>query len=71
MKESFNVTTHPVGIGDIEKNVDIKTTNKSFGTLLIPDKKEGKFKIKPIRPFELSNVDFIKIDAEGYEPICS
>ena len=30
MKKVYNVTTHPVGLGDVEKNVSIKTTNKSF-----------------------------------------
>lgn len=69
MKGVHNCTTHPVGIGDVEKDVDIKTTNKSFGTHVDPDKKTGKYKIKPLDSFEIQNVDFIKIDAEGYEPL--
>lgn len=69
MKGVHNCTTHPVGIGDVEKNVDIKTTNKSFGTHVDPDKKTGKYKIKTLDSFEIQNVDFIKIDAEGYEPL--
>ena len=66
MKESFNVTTHPVGIGDVEKNVDIKTTNKSFGTHINPDKKEAEEShnlfIENLKE-EISNKKFhIKID---------
>lgn len=69
MKGVHNCTTHPVGIGDVEKDVDIKTTNKSFGTHVDPDKKTGKYKIKTLDSFDIQNVDFIKIDAEGYEPL--
>ena len=69
MKKVYNVTTHPVGLGDVEKNVSIKTTNKSFGTHVDPSKKDGKFKIKTLDSFNLQYVDFIKIDAEGYEPL--
>ena len=69
IKGVHNCTTHPVGIGDVEKDVDIKTTNKSFGTHVDPDKKTGKYKIKTLDSFEIQNVDFIKIDAEGYEPL--
>jgi hypothetical protein len=69
MKKVDNCTTHPVGLGDEEKEVSIKTTNKSFGTHVDPDKKTGKFRIKTLDSFNLQNVDFIKIDAEGYEPL--
>ena len=69
MKKVDNCTTHPVGLGDEEKEVSIKTTNKSFGTHVDPDKKTGKFRIKTFDSFNLQNVDFIKIDAEGYEPL--
>lgn len=69
MKKVYNVTTHPVGLGEKEKSVSIKTTNKSFGTHVDPTKEDGKFKIKTLDSFNLQNVDFIKIDAEGYEPL--
>lgn len=67
-KECYNVTTHPVGLGDKEKDVDIHTTNKSFSTHVQPDSK-GKYKVKTLDSFNLQFVDFIKIDAEGYEPL--
>ena len=68
-KKCYNVTTHPLGLGDTEKDVDIKTTNKSFGTHVDPNAKTGKYKIKTLDSFNLEHVDFIKIDAEGYEPL--
>jgi protein-L-isoaspartate O-methyltransferase len=34
-----NVTTYPVGIGEIEENVDLVTTNKSFSTHIKPGTK--------------------------------
>ena len=43
--------------------------NKQKFWLVDPDKKTGKYKIKPLDSFEIQNVDFIKIDAEGYEPL--
>ena len=64
-KKCHNVTTHPVGIGEKEKEVDIKATNKSFSTHIDPDAKKGKYKIKTLDSFNLQFVDFIKIDAEG------
>ena len=63
-----NVTTYPVGLGAIEETVAIKTTNKSFSTHVHPTQKEGHIPVKPLDFFNLQDVDFIKIDAEGYEP---
>ena len=62
-----NVTTYPVGVGDVEKTVDIVTTNKSFSTHVKPEA-SGHIPIKPLDFFNFRDVDFIKIDAEGYEP---
>ena len=47
MKKVYNVTTHPVGLGEKE-NVHKKTPNKSFGTHVDPTKEDGKFKIKTL-----------------------
>lgn len=63
-----NVQTYDVGIGDKDADVDIIRTNKSFSTHIRPNSK-GDYKIKPLDSFNFQNVDFIKIDAEGFEPL--
>ena len=64
-----NVTTYPVGLGDKEETVSITTTNKSFSTHITPGTQgSGNVEIRPLDFFNLRDVDFIKIDAEGYEP---
>ena len=63
-----NVTTYPVGLGAREESVTIKTTNKSFSTHIDPSQREGDVPVMPLDFYNLENVDFIKIDAEGYEP---
>jgi len=62
-----NVTTYPVGLGAKEETVQINTTNKSFSTHVRPGS-TGSIPVKPLDFFNLQDVDFIKIDAEGYEP---
>ena len=63
-----NVTTYPVGLGQRKHNVSIKTTNKSFSTHVAPDVDGGDIQVMPLDFYNLQDVDFIKIDAEGYEP---
>lgn len=64
-----NVKVYSVGLGDREELVNIKTTNKSFGTHVDPNSRGlGNVPVKPLDYYKLDNVDFIKIDAEGYEP---
>tara|TARA_B100000900_G_scaffold164212_1_gene139476 strand:- start:14031 stop:14708 length:678 start_codon:yes stop_codon:yes gene_type:complete len=63
-----NVTTYPVGLGAREESVSIKTTNKSFSTHIDPSQREGDVPVMPLDFYNLENIDFIKIDAEGYEP---
>lgn len=64
-----NVTTYPVGLGQRKHNVSIKTTNKSFSTHVAPDVEGGDIQVMPLDFYNLQDVDFIKIDAEGYEPL--
>ena len=64
-----NVTTYPVGLGQRKHNVSIKTTNKSFSTHVAPDVDGGDIQVMPLDFYNLQDVDFIKIDAEGYEPL--
>ena len=63
-----NVTTYPVGLGARKESVTIKTTNKSFSTHINPSQREGNTPVMSLDFYNLTDVDFIKIDAEGYEP---
>lgn len=64
-----NVTTYPVGLGDKEEKVDIITGNKSFSTHVAPESQgKGRIEMRTLDFFNFREVDFIKIDAEGYEP---
>ena len=63
-----NVTIYNNGIGDKEANVDLNITNKLFSTHVKPHS-IGKYKILPLDRYNFENVDFIKIDAEGFESL--
>lgn len=68
-RKIVNVTTYPVGLGDKETTVNLNTTNKSFSTHVEPGSEgNGYAEIRPLDFFNFRDVDFIKIDAEGYEP---
>ena len=72
-KENFhlnNVEIYNNGIGKEEKSVDIVyAEGKSFSTHVDPNSVSGKYKIKSLDSFKFNNVDFLKIDAEGYESL--
>jgi len=63
-----NVNIHNFGIGDKETSVDIKKTKKTFSTHVI-NNSTGNYKIKTLDQLEIADIDFIKIDAEGFEPL--
>lgn len=64
-----NVNTYPVGLGDKEDTVDLITSNKSFSTHVEPQSQgKGSVQVMPLDFYNFRDVDFIKIDAEGYEP---
>lgn len=64
-----NCTIFPYGAGARDEFVDLKITNKTFGTHVVPmSGGTGKFQTKPLDDFEFEKIDFVKIDAEGYEP---
>jgi FkbM family methyltransferase len=72
-KECNNVTIHACGLGKEEKLVSLnfkaKDTNdrRSFGVHV--KETPGDNLIKPLDDFNFVDVDFIKIDTEGYEPL--
>lgn len=61
-----NVTLHPVGLGHEQALVDITRKAKTLGTHVTPNSK-GTIPIRTLDSFDLDNVDFIKIDVEGFE----
>ena len=63
-----NVETFPFGIGEGDKTVGLNVRRgASFGTHV--DEKGSGIIVKPLDSFHFDSVDFIKIDAEGYEPL--
>tara|TARA_B100000780_G_scaffold131906_1_gene92514 strand:- start:103 stop:759 length:657 start_codon:yes stop_codon:yes gene_type:complete len=66
--KTSNVNIHNFGIGDSERDVDLRKTAKTFSTHVIHNS-VGDYKIKSLDQLNFDNVDFIKIDAEGFEPL--
>ena len=62
------VTAYPYGLGAETKRVglNIKPT-KTFSTHVLEGGNEAE--VRPLDELELQDVDFIKMDAEGYEPL--
>lgn len=68
-KNMINVTTYNVGIGDKQEKVDLNfSERKTFSTHVKPNS-SGTHQVMPLDAYKLRDVDFIKIDAEGYEPL--
>lgn len=68
-----NVTIHNCGLGQEKKLVSLKykskdtTDKRSFGVHV--NEKSGNILITSLDSFNFIDVDFIKIDTEGYEPL--
>lgn len=60
-----NVTLHPYALGDREGTVSISTEDGSSGNSFV--KGHGRILMKTLDSFGFENVDFAKIDVEGYE----
>ena len=63
-----NVTAYPYGLGAETKRVglNIKPT-KTFSTYV--NESGNETEVRPLDELNLQEVDFIKMDAEGYEPL--
>lgn len=62
-----NVIVYDYGLSDKEESVSLNYLKNTFGTYVnrnVP----GTHPCRPIDTLELSNIDFFKIDCEGYEP---
>lgn len=65
-----NVKAYPFGIGEKEQHVELNFNREAtFSTHIDVCQPVGNCLVKPLDALNLSNVDFIKIDAEGYEPL--
>jgi FkbM family methyltransferase len=63
-----NVDIFPYGLGDTTKTVGLNVKpGKSFSTHVNEDGNDAQ--IKTLDSFGFDSVDFLKIDAEGYEPL--
>lgn len=59
-----NATLHEVGLGETENTAKY---GRPLGQKLV--KEPGDVKIKTLDSFELTDIDFIKIDVDGYEDL--
>lgn len=59
------VTLHPCALGDREGSVSISTEDGSSGNSFVKGK--GDVPMHTLDSFGFENVDFVKIDTEGYE----
>lgn len=59
------VTLHPFALGDREGTVSICTEDGSSGNSFVKGK--GEIPMRTLDSFEFTDVDFLKLDVEGYE----
>lgn len=71
--QSANYTLYPIALGNESGTVDIKTTQGSSGDSKVVGGTEGEYTLKRLDDVmdtgcvDHDRVDFIKVDAEGYE----
>jgi FkbM family methyltransferase len=63
--DAINVKLHPYALGDREDMISIHTADTSSGDSWVKGK--GEIPMKTLDSFGFEDVDFIKIDCEGYE----
>lgn len=62
-----NYTLHTYGLGCVEKKVKIQYDPNESGNTFITPSGNREIEIRPLDSFEFNKIDYIKIDAEGYE----
>lgn len=63
--EGDNYRLHKIALGNCQKSVSMKVAPTNSGTAYIDG--VGDIPMVPLDDFEFKNVDFIKVDVEGYE----
>ena len=62
-----NVEIEDCGLGDRPGKVDLVRHAKSFANYVDPGSTAGEFAVRTIDSYALNDVDFVKLDCEGYE----
>ena len=62
-----NYTLYPYGLGAEEKKVKIQYEPNESGNTFITPLGNREIEVYPLDQFEFNKIDYIKIDAEGYE----
>ena len=62
-----NYTLYPYGLGKEEKKIKVLYDPKETGNTHASDNGNLEIEVKTLDGFNLPNIDYIKIDAEGYE----
>lgn len=62
-----NYTLYPYGLGSEEKKVRIQYDPNETGNTFITKSGNIEIEVYPLDRFEFNKIDYIKIDAEGYE----
>ncbi len=65
--EVTNVTLHPCALGDHAGTVSLHTSPTSSGDTFVKEGGENSADLSMLDQYEFTDVDFIKLDCEGYE----
>lgn len=63
--DAFNVTLHPVALGECASSVAMHTNPTSSGDTWVDG--DGDIPMRALDSFDLDDVDFVKLDCEGFE----
>lgn len=65
--KAFNVTLHPVALGDKESDVRMTTYAGNSGHSHVADVGDIVAQMRTLDSYKFTDVDFLKIDTEGFE----